>query len=244
MSSSTTTTTSIRPVVGSRIPFAFPRVTSLVRISREFYSNFVFYDSTSNTVNYRNNSINDKRSRSHFSFCGSNISSFICDCEMSQHYDGFDNSAVMRTFHEFVSFDEFMNVVQRMRRINYSVRAVRNQIISMVDGLPKQRLINKNRRFPADGYYVDITSGVMADLLDSAILSLDFGEKLLQHAESHGVDDGKLSYMHSVKRMLTITMAANGEALAPFGIYNRESIEKCLHITWVGSSSLSNNLNI
>lgn len=128
----------------------------------------------------------------------------------------------------YCSIKQMVKVLRSARRINFSVKTIREETRTMFDSLIKFDVDQTTR---ARDYMIDTTNGVFADLMDTIIGTLDYGERTLDHSDRatsnskySSIDDAKLSYMKAISHMNEI-LAKNLSQLTPYGVYTRASIE-------------------
>jgi len=83
---------------------------------------------------------------------------------------------------EFVLLKDFLLALNACRRIHFSVKSVREQTRQILSDL-KRHEISKDVRAPLKPF-VNLTNSVFADLYDSMVNALDFGDKLALHTSS------------------------------------------------------------
>lgn len=97
-------------------------------------------------------------------------------------YRGLENRPAL-PYHDFISLADMLNLCSNAKHCSFSVKATREEVRQTIRDLNRVRISEQNR-FPINGYYIDITSSVCADLLDRIHNSLDFNERTMDGALS------------------------------------------------------------
>jgi len=144
---------------------------------------------------------------------------------------------------EFVFLSDLMTVMRHARRINFSVKVRREETRQTSDVVRFE--INQNVRAP-ERPFVNLTNSVFADLLDTIINALDFGERTMDFEEKtiasskfSSINDAKIAYSRSISHITEI-VSKNLSHLQPFGIFTQVTFEVNYDLEWGCEDNESN----
>ncbi|AST13106.1 capsid protein [Abisko virus] len=149
--------------------------------------------------------------------------------------------------HDLVSTQNFVPLLDLVRcltvahRIPFAIKARRDEARETLMGLlsVENPAFSKERRFP-DQPLVNVSIGIIADLLDRVTSALDFGERYLadiansQSTVKYGsTDDAKLSFYRGIQRLLDILVKTRSDSRILYGVFDRSSFEAKYSMRWV-----------
>lgn len=154
------------------------------------------------------------------------------------HYDGWSYEAENFSLDDFVSWDDLNAVMRVLRKLNFSVKAHRDEAIKLLDSLDTiSPVATETSRFP-DRLYANVTVGIVADLLAKLRSSYDFGERYVDNATPAdkrfgSQDDAKLTTVKIAGRLLEMSRQHPIDRLHLFGVFSVRSFENKFSLSWI-----------
>ncbi|UHM27518.1 MAG: hypothetical protein SaVV1_gp2 [Sanya virga-like virus 1] len=128
---------------------------------------------------------------------------------------------------EFVNAADLVKLLNSVRRKNFSVKSVREEILGALNSLERVSIATPSSRMD-DVVYADLTVGALAILMDRLFLCLD--DKGNDRKVS---DDVRLSYVKIISRMLEILVDSDFDRACCFGLVTRDYFECKFQLVWV-----------
>lgn len=133
---------------------------------------------------------------------------------------------------DFIDLDHLLDVLRSARRVNFSVKSVRDSTRQMLADLVRFE-INETQRAPEEPF-VYATNSVISDMMDAIISALYYGERTLDHDERSTVStkfSGVNSSSKAIARIFEI-ISKNVSKLHPYGVFSRSSFEVNYKLKW------------
>lgn len=164
------------------------------------------------------------------------------------HYENFP---LGYEYHTFAAMGTIQGAMSVVRSIPFTVHSERERARQTILGIVQNAIVVPNSRFPRDGYYIDMTTGSIADMFDKILAALDFSETSLEQSASHvrenhrsQANDAKLSWLKGCQFIMT-TLSRPTNPSAPInGIFCRASFEMFFNTRWVGEIAPSGSIPI
>lgn len=133
-----------------------------------------------------------------------------------QQYTNWTSRHEIYAMQELIPLSELYKWLIVTHRVPFTVKARRDEARDAFQNLiSNSRIIfGRTSRIP-NTLIVNVSTGVIADLLDRILLSLDYGERFMSDLASTSVsklgsiDDAKLSFSRAVQRLLDILTKTN-----------------------------------
>lgn len=139
-------------------------------------------------------------------------------------YTGWTEKATDLVHNDFVRYEYLTDVLRALQRQNFSVKAMRDEAMKMLDNIPVvSSIASPYSRFPT-GLYVNVSDGIVADLLHKLRCTYDVEARYLTHCAFHL----KVIYINRILELSRYPLSR----LCIFGIYSRDSFEASLNLRW------------
>ena len=140
-------------------------------------------------------------------------------------YVGWSYHAALAGVDDYVTLPTLLLSLKQIRRRSFHIKAQRDEVVDILNGMTTVQPPAPGRRFPPNTVLVNISNGVIADLLDKLRSALDVGERYIQDAHTDtkrlgSLDDAKLTFHKVVQRINSIPQSAPPDQLAVYGIYS------------------------
>lgn len=152
-------------------------------------------------------------------------------------YGNWSYNVALAAVDEYVSLPSLLSVVRQLRKFVFHIKAQRDEAVSVLNNIPTVSPFSPTQRFPSGQVLVNISTGVIADLLTKLRSCLDLGERFVANSSndsnrlgSH--DDAKLSYHKVLQRLQEIPRTAPPDHLAVYGIFTVFSFETYYELEW------------
>lgn len=165
---------------------------------------------------------------------------------MPGHYE-WDNNALRASMNDWVDYSYFKSVVKKLQGVPFHIVSERQAARDMIVNMPTAAPFSKDKRFPENKLYVNVSNGVMAERITRLLSALNFkdrrGEVKLQSEKSTGdavehesfraLQDASRAFSATVSSILTdLTSGDDVDFLYINGVWTRTSLEDQLALTW------------
>ncbi|UHM27631.1 MAG: hypothetical protein FVV1_gp4 [Fushun virga-like virus 1] len=134
----------------------------------------------------------------------------------------------------YESLPKLLGITRGAAATVFSNRASREEILTMLQDAHGTNVVAKGKRFPANGYYVQMSSSVIAMLiqrLHSTCSYVDSHESSSNGGRS-AFDDTKLQFQKTVQRLNELLSKPSAASAVTYGIFNQKSFESYTQLEW------------
>lgn len=160
---------------------------------------------------------------------------------MAEHYNNWELRRTIFAMQELVPLPDLYKWLIVTHRIPFSVKARRDEARDAFQNLRTNYKVcfSRETRIP-ELLIVNASTGVVADLLGRALVSLDYKERFTSDlatttgSRMGSIDDAKVAFSRAVQRLLDIfTKTAPGN-LSVYDVFTRAQLETMLSLAWTG----------
>lgn len=134
----------------------------------------------------------------------------------------------------FADVDILETTLRELASVDFGNRPARETAMGMLRGTPSANIVSPHMRFPEEGMYVIISSGVAREYLDHIHQSCIFTESDQATAvgQRNRYDDMKMSFYKSISTLLGLLQRRHTPGAIAYGIYSRQLFESSNRIRW------------
>lgn len=151
----------------------------------------------------------------------------------SQQYVPWSSAKDHLQHDDYCSYNDFLTALEDIKGIDLNSIDTRNEALEILNNIRIEKLVAKKKRFPANGFYVNLTSSVCAELFNDIIDALDCKNncasirRQILTCNCTNIFYTRLSLLFDLHYEYLI------DELYHYGVYNRENFEEWHALTWV-----------
>ncbi|APG77620.1 hypothetical protein [Hubei virga-like virus 11] len=150
--------------------------------------------------------------------------------------------ALLLTTHHWVEYAAFMRIIGSFKFKQFSVKAVRDSMLTTLANLEYDTPFNVTTRFPEDKIYIDLSHSVPLKILQQLTKALDFSDRQTEKGRvttdqeknrTHSnFEDAKVAFYTAVDQLIDLIGPFPIEAAHVYGVYTRTSFEIEKGLVW------------
>lgn len=145
---------------------------------------------------------------------------------------------------EYVEVSQLISVLHMARRLKFSVKVERDDMINQLMSCSKV-VYSRQSRFPGTIYAVNISRGTAANIYHRILSALDYSDRELDATGEQSsrryttINDQKVQFMKAVDHLLSLCYSCINPDAPIMGIHNRLSFEMTYKLDWVEVPDMS-----
>lgn len=155
---------------------------------------------------------------------------------------GWTTEALLLSTHHWVEYAAFMRVIGSFKYKQFSVKAVRDSMLTTLANLEYDTPFAVDKRFPQNKLYIDLSHSVPLKILQQLTKALDYSDRQTEKGRSttdqeknraySNFEDAKVAFYTAVDQLIDLIGPFPIEAAHIYGIYTQTSFETEKQLVW------------
>lgn len=133
---------------------------------------------------------------------------------------------------DYCSYIDLLTAFENIQKINLHSNENRKKALEILNNIKIEKLVARKKRFPVNGYYVNLTNSVYAELYNEIIDALNCknnctsSERQIISCNCKDIFSNRLTWLYNLHYKYSIN------ELYFYGVYNRKNFEMWHALSW------------